>query len=448
MKIEIIDLLEHDSVALKKVTASEYSGPCPVCGGSDRFRVWPDKGRWMCRGCDKSGDVIEYLRHVRGLPFAEAAALAGESGKLRDATRPRRSAPATPKWTPKEEAPPCRAWQEKAEALVGWAHQRLLADASRLEWLEKERGLSLETVKASRLGWNPADVWRDRSTWGLPEERKPDGTPKKLWIPAGLVIPCFRAGAVVRCRIRRPDGEPRYCVVSGSSSVSLMAGSMARAVIVVESELDALLVAQDAAGSVALGSASTRPDAETFAALLSAEAVFIALDSDQAGEKASWGWWRENLPGVFRLPIPAKYGKDPTEAKRAGLPLAEWVLAGEVLRAESLSGPAQQPRQIEAFDQAKISELVRRAGPLSESSRAFRLELHRLFDIADEKDQAGDVAGMNKALDTVARLLDGAEGAKSSVSGGRGAIQTVAATQSILPGFSTQPRAFNGEVAV
>jgi len=262
---ELYQLLENDSVALKKVTASEYSGACPICGGNDRFRVWPEKGRWMCRGCDKSGDAIEYLRHVRGLPFAEAAIIAGEADKVRPGeSGVRRSKPMIQKWVPKEEAFPCRAWQEKAEALVGWAHDRLIADAVRLKWLSDERGLSLETVKASRLGWNPSDLWRDRSAWGLPDELKPDGTSKKLWIPAGLVIPRCQGGAVVRVRIRRPDGEPRYCVLSGSSGVSMMSGDMAGSVVVVESELDALLIAQDVAGAVALGSASIRPDAGTF----------------------------------------------------------------------------------------------------------------------------------------------------------------------------------------
>lgn len=39
---------------LVKVAASnggEWAGPCPFCGGKDRFRVQPEKNRWLCRGC-------------------------------------------------------------------------------------------------------------------------------------------------------------------------------------------------------------------------------------------------------------------------------------------------------------------------------------------------------------------------------------------------------------
>lgn len=35
-------------VALKKVTRTEYQGPCPWCGGKDRFHVW-QKGNYWCR---------------------------------------------------------------------------------------------------------------------------------------------------------------------------------------------------------------------------------------------------------------------------------------------------------------------------------------------------------------------------------------------------------------
>ncbi|NIQ88778.1 MAG: hypothetical protein GWN93_06720 [Deltaproteobacteria bacterium] len=35
-------------VTLKKVSATEYQGPCPWCGGTDRFHVW-EKGNYWCR---------------------------------------------------------------------------------------------------------------------------------------------------------------------------------------------------------------------------------------------------------------------------------------------------------------------------------------------------------------------------------------------------------------
>jgi hypothetical protein len=55
----------------------EWCGPCPGCGGCDRFRMWPEKGRYWCRGCNKKGDAI--LRDFRGLSFREAARRVGKN---------------------------------------------------------------------------------------------------------------------------------------------------------------------------------------------------------------------------------------------------------------------------------------------------------------------------------------------------------------------------------
>ena len=49
-------------VTLKKVTATEWAGPCPWCSGTDRFRVWA-KGNYWCRPgpghCGRQGWVDE-----------------------------------------------------------------------------------------------------------------------------------------------------------------------------------------------------------------------------------------------------------------------------------------------------------------------------------------------------------------------------------------------------
>src|SRR5262249_2753995 len=58
----------------------ERAGPCPVCGGDDRFSINTAKNVWNCRGCDKGGDVIDLLRHIDGVDFKDACEnLTGES---------------------------------------------------------------------------------------------------------------------------------------------------------------------------------------------------------------------------------------------------------------------------------------------------------------------------------------------------------------------------------
>lgn len=61
------------------VPPRKQHGPCPVCGGKDRFR-FDDKGgdgRWICGqgGCDKAGDGLDLVVRVTGQPVAQAARL-------------------------------------------------------------------------------------------------------------------------------------------------------------------------------------------------------------------------------------------------------------------------------------------------------------------------------------------------------------------------------------
>lgn len=54
-------------------------GPCPKCGGVDRFSINTTKQIFNCRGCDVGGDVIAFVQHVDGVDFAHACqTLTGE----------------------------------------------------------------------------------------------------------------------------------------------------------------------------------------------------------------------------------------------------------------------------------------------------------------------------------------------------------------------------------
>jgi Toprim domain-containing protein/CHC2-type zinc finger protein len=74
-------------LTLKRINASEMAGPCPPCGGTDRFSINIKLQVWNCRGCVKGGgDAISLLSHVRGLGFREAVEdLTGESDVERPA---------------------------------------------------------------------------------------------------------------------------------------------------------------------------------------------------------------------------------------------------------------------------------------------------------------------------------------------------------------------------
>ncbi len=57
---------------------SERCGPCPQCGGDDRFSINVKKQVWICRKCPSGGDILALVQHLDGMIFAEAIAyLAG-----------------------------------------------------------------------------------------------------------------------------------------------------------------------------------------------------------------------------------------------------------------------------------------------------------------------------------------------------------------------------------
>jgi putative DNA primase/helicase len=72
------DEITRRGIMLKRVGA-EHVGPCPKCGGDDRFAINIAKQLFNCRGCGVGGDVIALVQHLDGVDFIPACtALTGE----------------------------------------------------------------------------------------------------------------------------------------------------------------------------------------------------------------------------------------------------------------------------------------------------------------------------------------------------------------------------------
>lgn len=357
-----------------------YNSSCPFCGGKDRFIVWPEKnehGAWYCRGCQKSGDAVQLLIDKKGMSFKEACKYLGKELRAFKRTSVAQKTK-TPDFIPREISDPAERWQAKAAAFAEWAHEQLLTNMGQLAWLAA-RGITVETARRFKLGWNPKKLFHKRTTWGLPEDiisikintiypspltgegrvegnaaeansppEDPASSSGKIWrfsydkkrewlcLPAGLVIPYIIDGHVCRLRIRRPepDIEQRYFIVPGSAMQvmkippNFLLEKKGGVWVIVESELDAILIAQDAgdiAGAAALGSVAIKPDSALFAELKSAASILVALDADHAGAK-SWPWWQAHFPQADRWPVPT--GKDPGDYKKSGGDIRVWILAG------------------------------------------------------------------------------------------------------------------------
>jgi DNA primase len=331
--VNLIDLVQADGFTLKKAAGThggEYAGACPFCGGNDRFRVWPETGRYWCRGCDKSGDSIQYLIEKKGLSYVEACHYLGhDPGPRKNGQHP---SPAP--WAPKEAKTPPLAWQEKAGAFLDravsclWSKQGEIARA----WLRDNKGLNDATIQAAELGYNQGDINEPRAAWGLPELLNEDGKEKTQWTPAGLVIPLIVGGQVLRLRIRRddPKDDRRFIIVSGSTSAPLILNPERGAACILESELDAILLDQESGDlitSVSIGTAPGKPDVKAHEILQRAETILISLDNDNAGATAAWVFWPETYPGKAKR-WPTIKGKDPSAAWLAGLDLRAWIVAG------------------------------------------------------------------------------------------------------------------------
>lgn len=351
--MNVLDLAMNHGLSPKKISNSkggEFAGACPFCGGDDRFRIWPEQnngsGSYWCRQCNATGDRIQFVMQTKKIGFKAACRITGDES-VSDQYKSESNVPARlripvksiPAFAPKESTPATALdnadiWMEKAWKLTQWAAEKLPSSPGQA--LLQQKGITLETAKSLKLGWLPEDIYRPRESWGLATVIKPEtGKPKRMWLPTGLVIPNLSGPASVnRLRIRRPEGEPRYYIVPGSSPSQMILGAKScRSVVIVESELDAILLHQcagDITSIIAMGTSHAKPDTRAAAAISQASCILIALDYDEAG-KSGYAWWNKNYPKkTVRLPSPA--GKDPSdvaqESKLGIQDLRTWIISG------------------------------------------------------------------------------------------------------------------------
>lgn len=332
-QIDIRQVVAGDTVLRRAASTGggEYEGACPFCGGRDRFRVWPASGRYWCRRCRRKGDVIQYMRDRYDLGYGEALAVLGQLEGRR----------ARPEPVPDQEngllEPPSGDWQVRGFTIMFECQQALWdpGGARALAWL-RGRGLAEETILRARLGYNAEDRYEARPLWGLPADAPDQKAPKRLWLPRGIVIPWAIDEQLWRLNIRRPlsarqiaGGLPKYIAVAGGSNALYNAAAVrpGRAVVLLEGELDARIVEQEAGdlvAAVATGSTAGARRIPWLAVLAQAAAVLVAFDNDDAGEGAS-RYWLDALPNARRW---RPYWGDASDMAQDGGDVRGWVRTG------------------------------------------------------------------------------------------------------------------------
>lgn len=327
--MSLLSIIEETGHAYQKKASTgggEHKGPCPWCGGDDRFSIHPNQDRYVCRNCKRFGDSIQFYRDFHNMSYQEACAALGQTPQnfkktfLSEKTI----------WAPRATTVPNETWQKKGEAIAFSAFKFLMSAAGHphREYLHG-RGINIDTIKAARLGFVDTAMTFDPTTWGLAK------TNKNIWIPRGIIIPYFhQKNGLLRLRIRQdqPISNDRYILVAGSSTEYFSYPTDSthdQPVYVTEAEIDGWLCWQefgDRANIKSIGNSSSRPDKETHQALVDTDIILLGLDNDPAGQKES-GWWKAQYSNTQTCTVPK--GKDPGEAFEHGVDLRQWF-AGQL----------------------------------------------------------------------------------------------------------------------
>lgn len=311
-RINLIDLAERHS-ELRKESTLERSGPCPKCGGADRFHV---SAEWFfCRQCHPTrGDAIEWVQWLDGLSFVEAVAqLTGDAlpmpASKRKAAAPRRKAERS-------------GWQQaKSEIIMAAAQDKLFAH-------EGEQGQ--EYLLGRKI---EAHAWLTFGLGFVPMAPLP-GTRGKQRAPA-IAMPWYRGGKLAAVRYRflqaqaytDADGKERTAKQSalfGSDFSRLLYGGQAllgcaedlRTLILCEGELNALslwLVAhQSAVDVLSFGSESQSLTEKMVQHAAKYRTVILWADKPEVAKSAM-----RALQGAYAISSPQ--GQDANDLLKAGL---------------------------------------------------------------------------------------------------------------------------------
>lgn len=338
------NLLEviSEFVVLKRA-GKEHRGLCPFHNEkTPSFHVNTEKGIYKCFGCGEGGDVFAFIQKVKGLDFLDSVReLAGRYGvRLVESVEDRQE------------------YDRRTAILMLYEqacqyYTRLLADpregmAAR-EYL-KARGLSEETAARFKLGVAPA-AWDGllryltgavkASAITLEEaglvRRKPDSSSYYDLFRNRLMIPILDdQGRVIAFGGRTlVDGEVKY-INSPETPIytkgqHLFALNLAKdaikhhdSVIVVEGYFDAITAHQHGFEQTVatLGTALTERQARLLVRYTESKRVFLAFDSDSAGERAiekgveTLNQVAEGV-GIELRALRVPGGKDPDECLRA-----------------------------------------------------------------------------------------------------------------------------------
>lgn len=285
---------------LKPAGRSFHAGPCPICGGTDRFVVKQfEDGRegWICRQCSPGSyhTPENYLVERFGISYEQARS-AIESGGYAPTTQRPAPSPAPAPAHPAE--PPRRVpyWQKHADRL----QRGYVAHPDRHNLWQAYKPLPEATIEKAGLGVGKL----------MSNKCQHDRLIVPVWNDFGRIV-CFR-GRRIDCDCTDDRGKLLNWTTSAGWNLydlplynAPRPGQQAEIIWVVENQIDALMVdAFTTFRGVATMSTSYWRDAWTDALVeASPKLVIVAYDNDLPGNGG--GQQREAMIKKWRLTAPA-----------------------------------------------------------------------------------------------------------------------------------------------
>jgi hypothetical protein len=368
-------LREIDLKALAEEAGAQFnnsnSSRCPLHNGNNPHAFHIYRGQdgiqhyhcfTNCPEGANGGDAIAFYMRWKQVDFKQALLDLGRRVGLdnQPAPGPARNKP-TPVAHPMIDVPgepPCEQWRSRALQFVNYAALELAARPDAMTYLVEDRFLTVETIHAFGLGFNPANLYDDPAKWGITDNRR-------MWLPAGIVIPHERDGELHFVNVRRAMVGDRLAERTGLHDDKLLDAKFVGVrggkrglfgkltgkpvAILAEGEFDCMLAwqcARDFCDVATLGGARHRLDVYDAANLSRASVIVAILDADMAGERGS-EYLAKVSPRVILCQPP---DHDLTDAIKRGVDLRKWLAGLVAEKMERLLNNLNEHRQPDVFE--------------------------------------------------------------------------------------------------
>ncbi len=297
---------------------------CPFCGDAKgHFYMDPGEGAFYCHKCQERGNLIT-LRKYYG-DYETQRGTRHMNQKPQGAVRQAFEDKETPSIVPDD---------KKAVE----AHERLVTDSEALRYITEARGISMETVKAFKIG---LQIDKDGGRW--------------------LTIPHYEKGRLINIKSRSlPPVEKTFRREKGCRSILFNGNALEdhpEEIFITEGEIDALtLIDQGLKNVVGVTTGAGSFDPSWVDQLQAVKKIYLCYDPDEPGQKGAREVARRlGYDRCFNVVLPG--GQDVNDLFRDGSGHAEFSdavsearqfdVAGIVSFAEGLKKYREEAQRLE-----------------------------------------------------------------------------------------------------